>query len=293
MSLINTKLVVVAGATGNQGGAVAGQLLGKGYVVRALTRNPDSGAARELAHMGAIITKCDLNDRFSVEEALKGAWGAFGVFTMAEGGVRMEEEQGKHFAEAAYKAGVQHYVYSSVASAYRHTGIPHFENKWRVEHTVRSLGFPSYAIIRPAYFMENFTSPWFLPGLERGKLMVALRPDTRLQMIAVEDIGRFGLMAFEKYQDLNRAEIDVAGDEKTMPEVAEILSAELGRKIDFAQIPLEDMRKRSTELAAMYEWLDTVGMSIDIPGLRERYGVKTLTFKQWAAKVKWSAPVHR
>ena len=75
------------------------------------------------------------------------------------GGVEKEEEQGKRLAKVARDKGVQRYVYSSVGSAHKQTGIPHFENKFRVEGAVKAVGFPSYAILRPVYFMENLRRP--------------------------------------------------------------------------------------------------------------------------------------
>ena len=88
----------------------------------------------------------------------------FAVQNTWEAGVEKEEVQGKRIAQIARDAGVQHFVYSSVGSAHRRTGIPHFENKWRIEDTVRSLKFPSHVILRPVFFMSNLTSPWFLNG---------------------------------------------------------------------------------------------------------------------------------
>ena len=101
---------------------------------------------------------------------------------------------------------------------------------------VRSLGFPSYVILRPVFFMENWLSPWFKPGIDQGKLMVGLRPDTVLQMIAVRDIGRFGRLAFERHQELNGRAIDIAGNQLTMPETASILSEVTGRQITFEPV---------------------------------------------------------
>src|SRR4249920_287347 len=183
-------LIVVTGATGHQGGATARELLAKGHKVRAMTRKPESPAAKELAKLGAEVVKGDLDDSASLERALAGAWGTYAVQNTWEAGVEREEQQGLRFADVARKAGIKHYVYASVASAHRHTGIPHFENKWRVEERVRSLGFPSYTIIRPVFFMENFFLPSLLPAIQQGQLAVALDPKTMLQMIAVSDIGK-------------------------------------------------------------------------------------------------------
>src|SRR6267142_6760974 len=170
--------ILVTGATGQQGGAVARELLARKHTVRAMTRNPESDAAQALARQGAEVVKGDLNDAASLRRALQGAWGVFAVQNTWEAGVEGEEVQGKRIAELARKAGVQHYVYTSVGSAHRRTGIPHFENKARIEETVRGLGFPSYTILRPVFFMENWTSPSFNPSLQEGKLAIAIRPDS-------------------------------------------------------------------------------------------------------------------
>ena len=95
-----------------------------------------------------------------------------------EAGVEREEVQGKRLATLAREAGVKHFVYSSVGSAHKQTGIPHFENKWRVESTVRSLGFPSHVILRPVFFMENLLMPHSLSG---DTLTTAIDPATKLQ----------------------------------------------------------------------------------------------------------------
>src|SRR6266571_7633426 len=182
-------LILVTGATGKQGGSVARDLLANGHKVRAMTRKPDGEAARALARLGAEIVPGDLDDAASLERAVLGAWGIFAVQNTWEAGVEREEEQGKRLAEVARRRGVQHYVYSSVGSAHRRTGIPHFENKWRIEETVRRLKFPSHVILRPVFFMENLTTPWFLKG---DKIYAGMNPNTVLQMIAVRDIGEYG-----------------------------------------------------------------------------------------------------
>jgi uncharacterized protein YbjT (DUF2867 family) len=278
-------IILVVGATGNQGGAVASHLLSSGYRVRALTRKPESEKARKLAARGAEVVQGDLNDSASLEQPLDGVWGVFAIFNTWEAGVAGEEEQGKRFAELAKRKGVAHYVYSSVGSAHRHTGIPHFDNKWRIEEKVRALGFPSVVVIRPVFFMENFLSPWYKPGLLEGKLKMAIKSETRLQMIAVEDIGRFGLLAFEEHERLNGTELDIAGDELTMPRVAEILGQVMGREVRFEQEQIENVRKWSGDFAAMLEWFDRVGYNVDIPGLERTYGITPTSFSAWARTV--------
>jgi uncharacterized protein YbjT (DUF2867 family) len=124
--------ILVTGATGQQGGAIARELLGHGYRVKAMTRKPQGEKAQALQKRGAEIIYGDLDDTQSLEQALKGVWGVFSVQNTWEAGVEREEAQGKDLAEIAKKTGVQHFVYSSVGSAHRKTGIPHFDNKWRI-----------------------------------------------------------------------------------------------------------------------------------------------------------------
>jgi uncharacterized protein YbjT (DUF2867 family) len=281
------KTILITGATGHQGGAVARALLAGGHKVRALTRKPDGEAARALAGKGAEIVRGDLDDEASLGKALAGAWGVFGVQNTWEAGVEGEERQGKRLAELARRAGVEHYVYTSVASAHRRTGIPHFENKWRVEQTVRALAFPSYAILRPVFFMENFQGPFFKPGLDEGKIAVALRPDTPLQMIAVEDIGAYGRIVFEQAEKFNGRELDIAGDELTMPEVARVLGAAMKKKLEFAPVPIEAVRQGSADYASMLEWFDRVGYDVHVRSRSRECGVPPTTLATWAGKARW------
>lgn len=277
-----SKVVVISGATGQQGGATLRALAGKGFTIRALTRTPDSDKAQALKALGAELVKAELDDEASVRAALTGAWGAFAVQNTWTAGVEGEEAQGHRFAKIAREVGVEHYVYTSVASADRQTGIPHFENKFRVENTVRGLGFPSYTIIRPVFFMENLVSPWFLNG---DKLVSALQPGTVLQMITVPDIGQYGALAFTDPRFKN-LELDIAGDAVTLPQAAATIGQALGRPLEYLQIPMSEVRKNSEDFALMLEWFEKVGYDADIAGNAKTYGVKPTSLKEWAATLK-------
>jgi uncharacterized protein YbjT (DUF2867 family) len=282
--------ILVTGATGKQGGAVARELLSHGHRVRALTRHPRGPAALRLLGLGAELVEGDFARPATLAPALDGAWGVFSVQNSWEAGPAREVEQGRRLAEVAFSRGVACFVYSSVGSAHRATGIPHFESKWQIEQTVRALSFPLHTILRPVFFMENFLSPAFRPALLEGRLMLALKPGTVLQMVAVADIGKFARLAFEQHVLLNRREIDLAGDERTMPETAEILGRVLGRPIRFVQAPIEDVRRQSEDYAVMLEWFDHVGYNVDIARLEEDYGVRLLRLPGWAAQANWLEP---
>jgi uncharacterized protein YbjT (DUF2867 family) len=281
-------VILVTGATGQQGGAVARELLAAGHKVRAMTRKPEGEAAQALAALGAEVVRGDLDDHASVEAALEGAWGVFAVQNSWEAGIDGEERQGKDIAKLAKQAGVQHFVYTSVGSADKNTGIPHFDNKSRVEETIRGLGFPSYTILRPVFFMDNLLSPWFKPAIDEGNLAIGVKPDTRLQMIAVSDIGKYGCMAFERHAEMNGKAIDLAGDEMTMPEAAEVIAKAKGKPVQFFSVPIEEVRKFSDDFALMLEWFDNVGYSVDIAGTAAEYGVGPTSFEEWVAATSWN-----
>ena len=274
------RTILITGATGQQGGAVLRHLIGKGFKLRAMTRNPDSDKAKALAAQDVQVVKGDLDDEASLKAALQGAWGVFAVQNTWEAGVDKEEEQGKRLAKLAKEAGVQHFVYSSVGSAERSTGIPHFDNKWRVEETVRALDFPSHVILRPVFFMENLPSPWFLNG---DKIVTALKPETKLQMVAVDDIGRIGAKAFTDVTKMKGREIELAGDSVTMPEATAIIGKALGKQLEYMPIPMTEIRKNSEDFALMLEWFESTGYNADVAALNKDFG-HMQSLDEWADK---------
>jgi uncharacterized protein YbjT (DUF2867 family) len=279
--MTDKRTILITGVTGKQGGAVAHALQGIGFNLRGLTRKPDSERATALARQGVDIVQGDLDDEATLRRALASVWGVFAVQNAGEAGAEREETQGKRLAKLAREAGVEHYVYTSVGSADKQTGVPHFDSKWRIEETVRNLSFPSHVILRPVFFMENLIAPFSLQG---STLAWALRPETKLQMIAVHDIGWFGARAFTDAAALNRREIDLAGDARTMTEAAEILTKALGRPIAFAQTPIEQVEQYSKEMALMLQWFERVGYSADVSGLEREFGRALLKLPNWASR---------
>jgi uncharacterized protein YbjT (DUF2867 family) len=280
--------VLVAGATGRQGGAVARLLLEKGHRVRALTRRPGSQAAAALHVLGAELFEADLDDGPSVQAAAEGADAFFLVATPFQEGPRAEARQGKCAADAAKRAGVEHLVYSSVASSDQATGIPHFESKREVERHIEVLGLP-YTIVAPAFFMENFLGPSFLEGLRAGKLSLPLGPARRLQMTAVADVAGIVRLAVERRGEHAGKRVEVASDALTGPEIAAALARATGTAIDFAAASIDLVRSRSEDLAVMWEWLERAGYSVDLDELRRRYpeaGWHDLA--AWAREQDWS-----
>ena len=280
--MASRKTILVTGATGRQGGAVARRLLEKGQRVRVMTRSPEK--ARGLKRMGAEVVRADFDDYRTLEKAVKGARGAFIMSTPYEKGPGTEVEQGRAMVYACLDEGVQHVVYSSVCCADRDTGIPHFESKHDIEEYVRESGL-KYTIVRPVSFMENFVSPGVRALLEEGTLSLPLDPETRLQMICVDDIGKFAAEAFLRPDEFAGGEIDLAGDQRTVKDAVLELSCTMNRPIRYNRIPDDEAEDvLGYDVAVMYGWLNEDGYDVDIEVLGKRYGIPLTSFSRFLGR---------
>jgi uncharacterized protein YbjT (DUF2867 family) len=288
MSAARDRLILVTGATGHQGGATARELLRRGYRVRALTRKPESAAAQALGEAGAEVVQGDLDDRAALDRAVEGADGVFSVQNFWETGYQREVDQGVRLAESAQAAAVEHFIYSSVGSAHRNTGLSHFESKWLIEQHVRSSGLP-YTIFRPVWFMSNWEGPFLRPSILAGTLALPLDPEVNFQQIAAEDIGGFVALAFDHRERWLRREVDLAGDERSVAAVVEAFSGVIGRPVAYHQVPWDEYRKAAgDEYHDMFRWFQDVGYDADIPALRQEDAELT-SFEQYLRANAWEA----
>jgi uncharacterized protein YbjT (DUF2867 family) len=280
--------ILVMGATGQQGGSVTRALIEKGHTVYGMTRRVDSPAARELTKLGVKLVTGDLNDVDALTEVFKGYDGVFGLTTPYEAGVEIETQHGLNLIEAAEKAGVTHLVFSSVGKADTGTGIPHFDSKYEAEKNLRTSNVP-YTIIGPVFFMENWLSPWFLPGLQDGNAALAMPADRKLAHISVQDIGNFVALVFERKGEFIGKRYDLAGDDLTGNEIAVKLGAQTNRVFGFYEIPIEGMRAQNEDFALMFEWFDKIGYNVDVQALKRDYPeVGWTSFDTWIKQQDWS-----
>jgi len=282
------NIVLIIGATGRQGGAVIRHMLPKGWKLRALTRNAGGSAAQELARQGIEVVRGDLEDPASLEKAIGGVYGVYSVQDFWSVGARREVQQGKNLADAAKKAGIAHFVYSSVGGAERNSGISHWESKWEIEQHIRKLSLPA-TILRPVGFMENYYVDQVEIGIMKGKLMDPIRADKPYQTIATDDIGAFVALAFERPKEFIGEELEIAGSELTNPEAAKVFSRVLGKKVKFEKLRLPFVRLfLGKEFHQMFRWFNQAGFKADIEGLRRRYPeVHLRSLEEWLRDEGW------
>ena len=278
--------VVVTGSTGKQGGAVARGLLERGHKVRAVTRDPNSTQAKSLASAGATLVTASLEDTAAITKALEGATSLFAM-TTPFGGTDGETRQGVAAADAAKAAGV-HLVFTSVGSANRQTGVPHFDSKYEVEKHIAKIGVRA-TILAPVFFMENLY--FAKEQLAKGIYPTAVPPTRTLAQIAVADIGAVAVRVLEDAGRFTGKRFDLAGDELTGNDVVAILARVTGRPFTHYQLPVDVIRQRMGEDGVrMYEWLDRVGYTVDRAALRREFpDVAFHDFESWAKAQDWKA----
>jgi uncharacterized protein YbjT (DUF2867 family) len=281
------KTILVTGATGRQGGAVARSLLAAGWRVKALVRDAKKPASRAVFRTGADLAVGDLDDRDSLDRALKDVYGVFSVQTWEGHGIAGEIRQGKNLSDAAAgNADVKHFIYSSAAGATFRTGVPFIDSKATIENHIASIDLPA-TIFRPVYFMFNFSTPEMHAAVAKGTMTMAIRPDKLLQMIAVEDLGEFVRLAFEHPGEYIGKSMDLAGDEMTMSQVAAAFSRLIGKTVRYAYQPIEEAQRFNADAAKMFEWLNEQGSQVDIAALIAIYP-GLMSFETWLRKSRWA-----
>ncbi|MET7424290.1 NmrA family NAD(P)-binding protein [Dactylosporangium sp. NPDC005555] len=293
--------VLVTGATGQQGGATARALLAAGVAVRALVRDPVTDRARAVAALGAELVTGDLRDPDSLRSAATGARAVFSVQmpAMTDGGIDFDGEltQAVNLIEAAAAADVPQFVHTSVSGAGQHTGTdgwaegrwaalePYYTTKSAIQDRVREAGFTHWTIIKPGWFMENFlpSAAYLFPRGVEGGLVTVLRPWTRLSLVAVDDIGTAAAAAVAAPGRFDKVELELASDDLSMTEVADVLSRALG-----THLTAPDMTEAQAIAAGMPPWAGVSHERINVTGqpARPEYaralGIPLTTFDEWA-----------
>jgi len=274
--------VLVLGATGGQGGAVAGALMRAGRLVRAFVRDPGSAAARRLAAAGAQLAAGEFTDRDALAAAMRGSAAAFALTTPFESGPDGEVVQGQAIIHAAGTAELPHLVFSSVAGATAGTGVPHFESKAAVERALAASGLP-HTVVAPTYFYDNALGGY--QDLLGGTLELPLPAGHRLQQLDRPDLGAFVELVLRDPRPFAGRRIELASDAPTPPQMCQALSDALARPVRYRETPMAAVRRGSPDMAAMWEFLRGRGYQADIDALHRDYpAVGWTSFAAWAQR---------
>jgi uncharacterized protein YbjT (DUF2867 family) len=267
----SSRTIAVCGATGRQGGAVARELLRRGWTVRALTRKPARAGAQRLQTLGARLVRADMDEPNSLRAAFAGAAGVFSVQNGIASGFDREIAQGRNVADAARESGVQHLVYGSAGPGRSGagTGVPSWEAKVPVEEHIRGLGV-RFTILRPTAFMELMTDRSFYPAVGTWRIWPRLTgTDRPIPWLSVADTGAIAATVFEEPERFEGRDLPLAADLRTLDECRALYRAAVGRNPRTFPMP-QFMFDRFTrnDPSALWRWLRTGDVSSDIEGTR-------------------------
>ena len=277
-------VIAVVGATGRQGSSVARHLLGDGWQVRALTRNPSGEAARALQAMGAEIRQADTEDLPSVVAAFTGAYGIYNVQNPEKGGTGAEIRQGGNVAEAAAEAGIRHVVHGSAGVSSHRTGVGYWDSKQVVAQRFRDLGLP-LTVLRPMAFMELMTDKGYYPQVSTWHLMPKLMgPDTQIGWLCLDDLGAIAARVFADPGRWSGQELGLLSDLRSIEELRALWTERTGRRPRRVPMP-EWLFKRiaGTELTTMWRWLGSQEFDKSTDATRQILP-EALTVREWLAR---------
>ncbi|KAI9150498.1 NmrA-like family domain-containing protein [Paramyrothecium foliicola] len=301
-----SRALLITGATGNQGGAVIDALIAKqpsDFLLLAVTRNAQSASAKRLAAKSPQIklVEGDLDAVPALFRSAKEAaatvplWGVYSVQVSMGKGVTLDGEvrQGKAMVDESIKAGVQHFVYSSVERGGEEqswdnpTPVPHFKTKHEIEHHLRDStaggkNTMGWTILRPVIFMDNLT-----PGFP-GKVFLTMLRDTikdkPLQWIATQDIGFFAAEAFHNPSAWHKRAIGLAGDELTFSQLSQTFRTVTGQPVGTTYSLLGKALKHGvSEMGVMVEWFKNEGYGANVAEIRKLHP-RVTTMEAWLKK---------
>lgn len=301
------KIITIFGATGAQGGGLARAILNDNnseFAVRAVTRDPNSDKAKELANMGAEVVAGNVDDARSMKRTLEGAYGAYFVtFFWAHFSPEKEMAEALVMAEAAKEAGLKHVIWSTLEDVRKYVPldddsmptlhgkykVPHFDGKGESDQYFIDAGVPVTYMLA-SYYWDNLI--YFGMGPKRGadgKLAITFpMGNKKMAGIASGDIGKCAYGIFKKGEELIGKRIGIAGDQLTCTEMAKALSKALGEPVSYNEITPEQYRgfgfPGADDLGNMFQFyrdFDEVCNSIRDVKFSKQLNPQLQSFEMW------------
>jgi uncharacterized protein YbjT (DUF2867 family) len=262
----DSKIILVTGATGTQGGFVVRNLMKKkSFKVRGITRNLESAKALELQRIGVELCEANMLNESSLKDACKGVHGVFSVQDYWEKGATAlhEVEQGLNLISAAKSAGVRHFVQSSMADGNHGDEVLHFKTKLLISKIAFASGLNTTEI-GTVWFMNNLFDSKKGGNLTFPALSGSLSKDCIFRMLDANDIGRVVASVFEKGSEFFGKKLNLCGDALTVPDMARIFSNVTGKNPPFWKLPKSLLKLFNKDFAEQLHWENTSGWNFDV-----------------------------
>jgi len=308
--------LTVFGATGAQGGGLARAIVADPQLrfhLRAVTRNPDSHAARALAAAGAEVFVADLDDAASVARAMLGSYGAFCVTNFWEHfSPEKELVQAQTMAQAAADAGLKHVIWSTLEDTREYVvpgsrmpallgkyNVPHFDGKGEANRVFIERGVPT-TLLYTSFYWDNLIHFGMQPqrGADGRLAFVLPMGDAKLPGIAAADIGACAFAVFLRGKELIGKSVGIAGEHLTGSQMAEQLTLALGEPVAHAALTpreyavlgfpgaddLANMFQFKAEFERVYCTSRSLACTRELPP-------QASTFAQWLARHRAQLPI--
>jgi len=311
------KIIAVVGATGAQGGGLAGAILNDPdgpFHVRALTRNPRSDKATDLAQQGAEVFEADLDDLDSLKRAFSGAYGAYCVTNFWEHfSPEKELAQAANMAQAARDIRLEHVIWSTLEDTRRWVPlsddrmptlmgkykVPHLDAKGEANQSFADLGVPT-TFLMSSFYWDNLI--YFGMGPKRGPdgVLAITFPmgDKKLPSIAAEDIGKCAYGIFKQGREYIGQTVGIAGGHLTGKEMAAALSDALGAEVRYNDVPPEVYRSfgfpGADDLGNMFQFkrdFNEYYCSVRSLERSRTLNPSLQTFEEWLARNRERIPI--
>jgi uncharacterized protein YbjT (DUF2867 family) len=301
------KVIAVVGATGAQGGGLVRAILrdpGGYYQARAITRDPNSEKAQQLASLGVEVVAADVDDGNSLKRAFEGAHGAYCVtFYWAHFSPEKEIAEAAAMAHAAKAAGVRHVIWSTLEDTRKWVPlsddrmptlkgkykVPHFDGKGESNHFFTDLAVPTTFLLT-AFYWDNFLG--FGMGPQRGpdgKLAISIPiGDKKLPGIAAEDIGKCAYGIFKRGSEFIGKTAAITGENLTGAQMAAGFSELLGQEVRFNSISPDAYRALgfpgADDLGNMFQFkrdFNEYFCGVRDPAFSKSLNPELLDFRSW------------
>jgi uncharacterized protein YbjT (DUF2867 family) len=315
--MADKKTIAVVGATGQQGSGLVKAILADpsgGFAARAITRDPHSDKAKELASLGAEVVAGDVDDEESLKRAFAGAYGAYCVtFFWAHFSPEKEKAHAAAMARAAKAAGVKHVIWSTLEDSRKfiplddprmptlqgHYKVAHFDAKGEADAEFARLGVPTTYLLT-SFYWENFIH--FGAGPTKGPdgVLGLTLPmgDRPLPGLAVEDIGKCAYGIFKAGDAYVGKRVGIAGEHLTVAQMAAAFTKALGQPVRYNEVSPEVYRTfpfpGADDLGNMFQFNRDFSESFckarDVSVARA-LNPEMQTFEQWLARNAAQVPL--
>jgi uncharacterized protein YbjT (DUF2867 family) len=240
--------VLVTGATGFVGPAVANAIVDAGHEVRVLERKPGAWKEAEIRCQEAV--QGDVTDLASLRKAAQGIEVVVHLVAIRQGRreefERVMEEGTRNLVAAAREAGVRRFVLMSALGASEETKdlVPYYHAKWEQEQTLRGSGL-EHMIFRPSFAFAS--DGGILPTFRKLAKLTPVTPiigsgEHRIQPIWIEDVAAYFAQSVDKAEAANRL-FELGGpDAVSWNEFWERLKKTLGMRRPSMHVPVGLMR---------------------------------------------------